>query len=108
MDIQIWFNYLLHLVNGRLNILKASKSADLSNPRGRFFSNFECFSESPNFNGILRINDLTKSVCPPLFLQPCMLSHGDFHCYWFNLISIKKTNLYVKSQVLTKKSIYFN
>ena len=27
-----------------------SKSADLSKPRGRFFSNFECFSENPNFN----------------------------------------------------------
>ena len=26
-----------------------SKSADLTNPWGRFFSNFVCFAESPNF-----------------------------------------------------------
>ena len=29
-----------------------SKSADLSKPRGRFFSNFVFFSKSPNFNKI--------------------------------------------------------
>ena len=43
-----------------------SKSADLSKPRRRFFSNFVCFSESPNFTA--------KKILERLGTQPIGVS----------------------------------